>query len=682
MGKFGEHYWVFKKSNCMNFNKIVPLLFIILFTLNKFHALGSVYLSENYRRNDISKQFEIFEDKENKISYLEIISGKFESNFLSNNIETKFFNRHKRTFWVRLKTVSQTDKKTEWLLRFWNYYSLIDCYTVYSNGRTTVQTSGWSLGLNERSEKNAEILFRILLEARENATVYLHITTDPVWNNPPEIRSEIISSDAWTTIERNHWLLNGLMAGLVIIVTVFAFLNFLYGRKLYLLSLAISNLVILFYFLNSNNIISTFLFSEYPWFTFSRFGLIYFCLPSFFVSIGLLFITFGELNKILPVTSRIYIKLTSLIVFMSIAIPALSLSESLMKYLYFILFGWTIFQLVVWINLARKNNIIGKVALICYTPMGIGLLIEYLRQMYILENNVFFQNAFQVAASMTISISMFTFLNFARKLRKKKIKAQKEKEQLLTEQNILLESSVEQRTVELRIANDNLFSTLENLKETQSSLIKSEKQKETEIIRSRISQDIHDDISSELTKISWMSEVIKSKSQKENIFNSYELLEKINISSRETISKLGEIIWAIKPENDNLESLLSYIRNHIANFLEGTTIQYKINFPEIASGLNINPELKRNLFLVLKEALNNTVKYSEAKNIEFNFTIENNCYYISITDDGKGIEKNVIQGTGNGLINMKRRIENTGGSFNIKTGKNMGTKIILNGKLF
>ena len=666
----------------MNFSNIIRLLFIIFFILNKFCARGNIYLSENKRRCDISKQFEIFEDKENKISYVEIISGKFESKFLSNNIESKFLDRHKRTFWVRLKTVSQTDKKTEWLLRFWNYYSLIDCYTVYSNGRTTVQTSGWSMSLNERSEKNAELLFRILLEARENANVYLHITTDPVWNNPPEIRSEIISADAWTTIERNHWLLNGLMAGLVIIVTVFAFLNFVYGRKLYLLSLAISNLVILFYFLNSNNIISTFFFSEYPWYTISRFGLIYFSLPLFFVSIGLLFITFGELNKILPVTSRIYIKLTSFIVFMSIAIPALSLSESLMKYLYFILVVWTIFQLVVWINLARKNNNIGKVALICYTPMGLGLLIEYLRQMYILENNVFFQNAFQVSASMTISISMFTFLNFARKLRKKKIKAQKEKEQLLTEQNILLESRVEQRTIELRIANDNLFSTLENLKETQSSLIKAEKQKETEIIRSRISQDIHDDISSELTKISWMSEVIKSKSQKENIFNSHELLEKINISSRETISKLGEIIWAIKPENDNLDSLLSYIRNHIANFLEGTTIKYKINFPEITSGLNINPELKRNLFLVLKEALNNTIKYSEAKSIEFNFTIENNFYFISIADDGKGIEKNVIQGSGNGLINMKRRIENTGGSFIIKTGKNMGTEIILNGKLF
>ena len=78
----------------MNFSNIIRLLFIIFFILNKFCARGNIYLSENKRRCDISKQFEIFEDKENKISYVEIISGKFESKFLSNNIESKIGRAH------------------------------------------------------------------------------------------------------------------------------------------------------------------------------------------------------------------------------------------------------------------------------------------------------------------------------------------------------------------------------------------------------------------------------------------------------------------------------------------------------------------------------------------------------------------------------------------------------------
>ena len=666
----------------MNFNKIISFISINLFFLSIIPMHGSVVLYDSIKRIDITQQFEIFEDGENKISSNQITSGKYDSIFSTNKIETKLFHNQKRTFWARLKTESKSNNNTEWYLRFWNYYSLIDCYTVYSNGRVVRQTSGWSLDLQQRTINNAELLFSILLNANESANVYLRIVTDPSWNNPPEIKAEINSFDAWNKIDRNHWLLNGLIGGLVIIATIFAILNYFFGRKLYLLSLALSNLVILFYFLNSNNIISTFLFLQYPWYNISRYGLIYFCLPGFVASIGFLFVTFGELNKILPKTTRFYKKLTSILVLILIAVPAFSLSGSLMRYIYFIVFGWAIFHLIVWFNMAIRNNIFGRVALMCYSAIGIGLLTDCLRQTYFIDDNIFVRNAFQAGAALTITVSMFTFLNFARNLRNKKIKAQREKEQLLTEQNINLENKVEQRTSELKTANENLFSTLQNLKEMQSSLIKVEKQKETEIIRTRISQDIHDDISSDLTKISWMSELIKARAQKNDGTNSSDLIEKISISSRETISKLGEIIWAIKPENDNLESLLSYIRNHIANFLEDTSIEYKIDFPASATGLVIHPELKRNLFLVLKEALNNSVKYSQATCIKFTFSVEDTKYLFSITDDGIGIKNNVIHGSGNGLKNMRRRIEGTGGTFNIETGMNTGTKIILRGELF
>jgi signal transduction histidine kinase len=246
----------------------------------------------------------------------------------------------------------------------------------------------------------------------------------------------------------------------------------------------------------------------------------------------------------------------------------------------------------------------------------------------------------------------------------------------------MLESQVELRTSELRMANDNLFLTLENLKQTQSSLIKAEKQKETEIIRSRISQDIHDDISSELTKISWMSELLKSREEKNAEFLSHELLAKITASSRNTISKLQEIIWAVKPENDNLESFFLYSRNFIANFLEHTTIKYEMSFPISTEGLSINPQLKRNLFLVLKESLNNAVKYSSAKEIQVTFVLEGTSYCFSICDDGVGIEPDVIRGGGNGLLNMRSRIEVSGGNFRVETGKNKGTKIVVQGELF
>ena len=98
--------------------------------------------------------------------------------------------------------------------------------------------------------------------------------------------------------------------------------------------------------------------------------------------------------------------------------------------------------------------------------------------------------------------------------------------------------------------------------------------------------------------------------------------------------------------------------------------------------MEVNPELKRNLFLVLKEALNNSVKYSGAENIRIAFSSAEKNYMLSVEDDGKGMEENVIHGSGNGMFNMRSRMENSKGKFNITSEKNKGTKIILEGTIY
>lgn len=241
---------------------------------------------------------------------------------------------------------------------------------------------------------------------------------------------------------------------------------------------------------------------------------------------------------------------------------------------------------------------------------------------------------------------------------------------------------VELRTEELDQSNHELNLTLINLKETQEQLIAAEKIKENELIRSRISQDIHDDISSELTRISWVSELAKAKMKKDEFTDMPGLLEKITSSSRETVTKLGEIIWTVNPQNDSLESLLKYMREHISKFFADTDFAYSINFPETGIAVPINPELKRNLFLVMKEALHNTVKYSGARNVNVSLSLHGNQYNFCITDDGKGIEEGVINGSGNGLGNMRKRMENVQGSCKITSGKDKGTQVCCEGILY
>gem|GEM_PF-2608499 len=220
--------------------------------------------------------------------------------------------------------------------------------------------------------------------------------------------------------------------------------------------------------------------------------------------------------------------------------------------------------------------------------------------------------------------------------------------------------------------------TLSKLRKQKAAF---EKQQAIENVRSRISKDIHDEIGSGLTKISLMSQRIKmSFENKKNIDPA--LLQKITESSKEIIGNLGEIIWTVNPKHDNLVSLLSYVRDYAAHFFEDTTIAYSINFPEEISEINIHPELKRNLFLVIKESLNNIMKHAAATEVRIKFCLDNDKYYFEITDNGKGFSNINGREFGNGLLNMKSRMESVKGSFDIASVKGRGTTVALKGKLY
>lgn len=227
--------------------------------------------------------------------------------------------------------------------------------------------------------------------------------------------------------------------------------------------------------------------------------------------------------------------------------------------------------------------------------------------------------------------------------------------------------------------NQQLSQTLLELNATQEQLIVVEKQKENALIRSRISQDIHDDISAGLSKISWLAERFLAKTAPLGL--DLGPLEKINAYSRDTVSKLGEIIWSSNPERDNLESLLSYMRQYIQHYMEDAPMRCRIDFPEQTPEMQLNPELRRNLYLVMKEALHNARKYSEAQEIVVAFALDNQHYRLTITDNGVGIAPGKAQGSGNGMINMQRRMAAVGGHAHVQTAAGQGVRMVFEGAL-
>ena len=188
--------------------------------------------------------------------------------------------------------------------------------------------------------------------------------------------------------------------------------------------------------------------------------------------------------------------------------------------------------------------------------------------------------------------------------------------------------------------------------------------------RERISADMHDELGSGMTTIRLMSEIAKNKMGG----NVPVEIEKISASSNDLLNKMNAIIWSMNSSNDTVDNLISYIRVYAIEYLDGTSIHCKINTPDIIPPTEISGDKRRNIFLCLKETLNNALKHSRASEMKINITV-NHKLIIQISDNGIGIDPEKIRQFGNGLKNIASRMKNIGGTYSIKN--NNGTETIL-----
>ena len=189
--------------------------------------------------------------------------------------------------------------------------------------------------------------------------------------------------------------------------------------------------------------------------------------------------------------------------------------------------------------------------------------------------------------------------------------------------------------------------------------------------RNRISADMHDDLGAGMTTIRLYSELAKNKMGADKIPE----IEKISASADELLIKMNAIIWSMTSSNDSLGNMVAYIRSYALDYFEDTGIKCNINIPEGLPEIVVNGQIRRNVFLVVKEALNNIVKHSGAANVNITLSSEPGGLSLTIEDDGKGIDLHPISSFGNGLKNMKKRMEDVDIDFSIATGK--GTSIRL-----
>jgi signal transduction histidine kinase len=191
--------------------------------------------------------------------------------------------------------------------------------------------------------------------------------------------------------------------------------------------------------------------------------------------------------------------------------------------------------------------------------------------------------------------------------------------------------------------------------------------------RVRISKEIHDDLGSSLTTISLLTEVLKTKIDGVKVPE----VAKISATSARMVDSMNEIVWALNVHNDTLDSLVAFIRKYARDFLQDTPI--KLVFEEdVNQDFTLQGNVRRSIYLVVKEAINNVVKHADAQQVKLNIHTDNNKLTIMIEDDGNGINEEKKSAFGNGLRNMKQRIEDIGGSFSMYQTKGMVVSIEYN----
>ena len=194
-----------------------------------------------------------------------------------------------------------------------------------------------------------------------------------------------------------------------------------------------------------------------------------------------------------------------------------------------------------------------------------------------------------------------------------------------------------------------------------------EKQRAVDAERNRISKDMHDEIGSGLTHIALMGELMQTQNKAEAEIRKE--VGNISTSARKLVEGMGEIIWALNPQNDTLENLLAYLREQTLTYFEPFAIDYAVHFPEEVPVVKLSNEQRRNLFLVAKEALHNALKHAGAGKISLTMELKSNALHFYISDNGKGFDKDRVRIASNGLKNMHKRMEDIGGFFFIDTSR-------------
>jgi signal transduction histidine kinase len=230
-------------------------------------------------------------------------------------------------------------------------------------------------------------------------------------------------------------------------------------------------------------------------------------------------------------------------------------------------------------------------------------------------------------------------------------------------------------TYKISLAEKKLISTQKELidKLTENQILLTEQQS----MRNKIAQDLHDDVGATLSGIALHSHLAArqmAENKTESVINS---LNQIASGAVEMVNTLNDVVWTVNPKNDGADQMVERLKEYAFSMAQTKNISIQWKVSDSVGDMKLSMEIRRSLYLICKEAINNAVKYADCNDITVTGEQTGLQLFMAVTDNGKGFELN-DQVSGHGLKNMMTRAEDNKMILNINTAKGKGTTIGIN----
>ena len=584
-------------------------LILIIFHQSDLSGQDIITISGDSEIYSIGSKLFFFIDDANELGIDEITTPNIDKEFISNESKSPNFGRTRATVWAKFDVRNKSLKK-DWLLEI-EYPVMLEVSLFYKDdmGEYQEKRDGVLVPYEKREFKHRNIVFKLPPLSADVSTFYLRVHTKTAVVFPVNIISET------AIIEKGYreMIIFGLYYGALLVMVLY--------NLMLAISLKESTYYLYIFFVINYGLYQFFLDGLADMYFIGTYTNLQMSFHMFFIG---MFFSFAFLFSRKFLNTKLYLSiLDKTLLILAVFSGILGFSAFIIDP--YILNQFYIYWAIIWITVMigsavyiyKKGYEPAKLFIIALFLFFIGLFLRVSRNVAILPENFFTHYGMHIGSLFEVVLFSLA-ISF-------KIK-------VLTQ---------------------------------EKELIKNE-------TRNKIARNLHDDIGSTLTGITFFSEALERKSTDENnITNDY--ISKIKLSAREAQDKIKDLIWTVNPDNDNWQDLLVNFRRFSSDIFESKNIRYKINFPNELPKNQLQMEFRQDLWLVLKEIVTNIVKHAKCDEVTIDVTLVNGNLKFDIRDNGVGFDAETIN-NGNGLTNIKARVERIKAEMEILTEPGNGVR--------